>query len=150
MGLIFPLHTMIITLTDRQVRNSLSNYPPKTIKGCDHYLPSVITIASSPRTVDHDLPAHSRLCRSALNSQGATLEVLHSSGLMIRKPHLPGLCGSGTRYNYSNNVKQRRTRRGKPSKQKQLDIYYCNVNGFKGKLESIKAIMEKLQPKIIL
>ena len=46
-------------------------------------------------------------------------------------------------------MKHKRTRRGIPKRQKNLDIYYCNVNGFKSKQESIKNIVEELQPKIM-
>ena len=51
----------------------------------------------------------------------------------------------------SSNVKKKRkkTRRGKRRKSKDISIYYCNVNGFKGKQDSIQNIVETLQPKII-
>ena len=45
--------------------------------------------------------------------------------------------------------KFKKTRRGKPVRQKNLDVYYCNVNGFKSKVESIKNIVEKHQPQIM-
>ena len=44
---------------------------------------------------------------------------------------------------------RRKTRRGRSRKSKDVTIYYCNVNGFKGKQESILNIVENLQPKIM-
>ena len=45
--------------------------------------------------------------------------------------------------------KRKKTRRGKKKKSKDISIYYCNVNGFKGKQNSIQNIIENLQPKIV-
>ena len=42
--------------------------------------------------------------------------------------------------------KTRRSQRKKPSK---VNLYYCNVNGFLSKTESIKKIVEDVNPKII-
>ena len=46
-------------------------------------------------------------------------------------------------------MKKKKTRRGKKKKQKNLNIYYCNVNGFRSKQDSIKNIIEQVQPKIV-
>ena len=45
--------------------------------------------------------------------------------------------------------KHKKTRRSIPKKSKKITIYYCNVNGFQSKKESISKIANDLKPKII-
>ena len=44
----------------------------------------------------------------------------------------------------------KRTRRGQKKKPKDITIYYCNINGFKSKQDSLRKIVDNLQPKIIV
>ena len=47
---------------------------------------------------------------------------------------------------------RKKTRRGFGcrNKNKNITIYYCNLNGFKGKQTSLREIITKLQPEIIM
>ena len=48
------------------------------------------------------------------------------------------------------NVNYKKTRRGTKKKPKDVKIWYCNINGFKTKQESVRKIVDNLQPKIIV
>lgn len=46
--------------------------------------------------------------------------------------------------------KPKKTRRSLYKKPKEITVYYCNINGFQTKKESIRKIVDKLQPKIVI
>ena len=46
-------------------------------------------------------------------------------------------------------MKKKRTRRAKTKSQKNLSVYYCNINGFRSKQDSLRQIIDRLQPKIV-
>ena len=49
-----------------------------------------------------------------------------------------------------NKTKRKKTRRSMRRKPNDITMYYCNINGFKSKQTSIREIVNKLQPKVIV
>jgi hypothetical protein len=47
-------------------------------------------------------------------------------------------------------IDRKRTRRSTRKKPSEITLYYCNINGFQSKKESIRKIVDDIKPKIIV